>query len=1061
MKRVWLRFGLFLLAVSFVGLLWLLAHDGKTSLGRVTQASPQEESSPEPALSLEPPVVNSGERREATPSDREFRGNVRSVAGRPIHGARVIWLALRKEEAEASQSWATAGWKQEDRRFEETESDDDGLFEFGGPREHPHGSVLIAFHPEHYPAGIDLPADPGEWPTNPEIVLEPASPIRVQVVDASGKPKGGATVHHAGVPRSPNPEQPPIQIHERFFTQEGATGTDGRVALPPFRGEQVLWAEWGELVSLPWQGLEPLSVTLTLGEPFTLGGTVIFPDQREEELERETEQRILVSGLKGNLWRQLACLRDVREGAWGPVRVPLDGISRYEVRLEGARIIPVEESFNRPRSASHQRVDLIGREGAELVLEVEDESKNPISTARAEAWWGPSTNPNVRVHGTAGPDGVIRLGGLPSGLVRFNVGAHGYAAQDFMEIEVSGTTRVETTLQKGGSIAGRCLHEGVPVTDFEVIYWRVGNVRLLHSQSFLGREDGRFEIEGLASADWSLHAASPTHPCGRPVTVSVGAEQASQVELELPTAIRGGGRVIDADTGEPLAGARVRPYSSGGLDRGLPWGPGVLTSEDGSFDLDAFALGLNHLTVEAEGFALGEAETNATANDFVDWGDIRLLRPQLLQVSLLGLEALSGLGPEDFRARTEQGFILPEKRFDSEGVVRFADVPPGDLRFLVVRPDGSWARLGLRLDPGKEWTFDLKVAGEQRLSVHVADSRGQALPYVPSVLVRAQEETGVLVLRFKETEEGTASFEGIRAATAQVSVLDPDLNFVASQDVTFGADSSKTIDFRVGEEPFRVHVVDADRAPVAGASVRVRSATGVERQGLGQTNADGWAELVGLPSGPLMMDVQHGVVGRSFGNPIDASVKELEFVLEATGALELELVDGDEPLAGVLTRIQTTAGLTLGDARQTGDQGLVRYEALGAGNYHLACHRADCWPTTVDEDLTNGEIARVRVQMRRLGDLEFTLFSPDGLPVSGVEVEFRSDEFDDSISDWLGAERVRAPGGLVTDQRGSIRIEGLPRGPYSWSATVVEQDLTGSIDLKPKPDNRVSAFLAR
>jgi hypothetical protein len=418
-------------------------------------------------------------------------------------------------------------------------------------------------------------------------------------------------------------------------------------------------------------------------------------------------------------------------------------------------------------------------------------------------------------------------------------------------------------------------------------------------------------------------------------------------------------------------------------------------------------------------------------------------------------------GPEDFRCTTLEGHLLPEKRFDSDGQVIYPEVPPGDIRLMVYDPDGSWARLHLRLDPGEDWTFDLKVAGDRKLEIHVADAGGKPLPYVPSVMVGAHEETGVLVVRVKETSKGLASFEGIRSSRVQVIVLDTNYNFVASRDVAFGSDAIKSIDMRVGEEPLRVHVVDSNHDPVPGAHVTVRSANGAEVHGIGQTGAEGWAELVGLPSGPLLMDVQHGVVGRSFGNPIDASVRELEFVLEASGSLELGLFDGDAPLAGVITRIQTTAGVTLGDARQTDDEGRVRYESLGQGSYHLACHRTDCWPVTVDEELAPDEQARVRVQMRQLADLAFTLLSSEGLPVSGAEVDFHSDEFDIPIDAWLAEEKIRAPSGLTTDNRGVIRIEGLPRGTYTWSAIVVDQALEGTLDLKPAQENRVSAFLPR
>ena len=45
-----------------------------------------------------------------------------------------------------------------------------------------------------------------------------------------------------------------------------------------------------------------------------------------------------------------------------------------------------------------------------------------------------------------------------------------------------------------------------------------------------------------------------------------------------------------------------------------------------------------------------------------------------------------------------------------------------------------------------------------------------------------------------------------------------------------------------------------------------------------------------------MIDVSHDVVGRRFGVPIEASVDEFEVVLDASGSLELDLLDGDVQL---------------------------------------------------------------------------------------------------------------------------------------------------------------------
>jgi hypothetical protein len=163
----------------------------------------------------------------------------------------------------------------------------------------------------------------------------------------------------------------------------------------------------------------------------------------------------------------------------------------------------------------------------------------------------------------------------------------------------------------------------------------------------------------------------------------------------------------------------------------------------------------------------------------------------------------------------------------------------------------------------------------------------------------------------------------------------------------------------------------------------------------------------------------------------------------------------------VVARIETTAGVTLSDAQQSDQDGLVRFERLGEGAYHVACRRADCWPAVVDRGLGADEHARMTVQMRRLTDLELMVFNAAGLPVTGVSLQIRSIEFDASIETWLRDKKIRAPGGLTTDERGKIRAEDLPRGDYTWTVPVDGQDLTGSFRLVAGLTNEVSVYLPR
>lgn len=970
-----------------------------------------------------------------------LQGVVRSSNDEPVAGATVRWLALQEEDTELTPAWPVPGWGVAVREERNTTSDQAGRFSFDRTpsSEMPHGSVLVVTHARHSPGGWDLGADPRSWPAEIAIQLEPAEPIVIRVIDGGDTPIEGARVRHVV-------GGPTHSAHGRFIEQGGTTDARGRLELVPLAGDQAFWAEKGELVSPPWQGRRPSQVTLRLGPSFTVGGSLSLPDWSDWDPEYEGERRILVSGQVGNLWRPLRTLRDVRAGSWGPVRVPLGGFVRYRVRLEGIPILPLEEAFRPPLAGSHRRIDFAAERAADLQLIVHDESGLPITNARVKAWWGGTEAAPGGVHeGSSRPDGRIHLTSVAPGLVRFRVTAPGYASFDG---EITAPSGVEITLARGGRIVGRCTHRGTPVQDFQVIYWQSGTVVMHRSETFLGREDGSFELEHLAPGGWSILAASPSQPGSRPLFVDVEPAGDTRVELELPEPIRGGGRVIDAATNTPVPDAVVQVFSSGASGRSFPWGPPIGVSQDGTFDIDAFVLGENYVSVEAEGYARTDATASATEHGgFLDWGDIRLQRPQRLRIALLGVEALSGFRLGDLILNSEEG--LPDRRLSPEGIAEYEAVSPGDHQVYVNFPDATWDRLRLRLDPGQDWDFDLRIAGPRALAVHVLDEDGEPLSPRGAVLLSAQEENGVLVARLRQPwSEGRVRFEGIRARRAQVFVMSETNEMLASRDVDLTRDEQE-LEIRLGEATFRIHVIDPERVPVAAAWLSIRTPVDDHFVGVADTDANGWASFKGLPDSELLLNVAHPIVGARYGIPIDASRGELEVVLEATSSLQLTLLDGDVPLAGVATRIETASGVTLADPRETDAAGVVRYERLGAGHYRLACRRADCWPTFVEKELAAGELAAVSVPMRRLADLELSFLGRDGLPVAGLAVELRARELAGDVATWLAEERVRSSTGTTTDASGSIRIERLPHGPYDWSVSLGGESVSGSVLIPP------------
>jgi hypothetical protein len=236
MKGLRLLFVVLLLALG-LGLSLYIAHEERTPIEGTPPVLSTIETGHKANSLVEPP---SQDQREITDHNqrRILRGQVRSLTGSPVPGAHVIQIEQQSEDLESPHSWTFLGWNQPNRRSSSTETDSAGYFEIKKAGESALGCVLIAFHPEYFAGGVDMPE--GAWKTNPEILLEPATAINVQVLDPSGKPQAGATVHHAALPRRPRPEEMPIQAYERWLKTPSADGM-GKCSFP-FRGE-VLGAE--------------------------------------------------------------------------------------------------------------------------------------------------------------------------------------------------------------------------------------------------------------------------------------------------------------------------------------------------------------------------------------------------------------------------------------------------------------------------------------------------------------------------------------------------------------------------------------------------------------------------------------------------------------------------------------------------------------------------------------------------------------------------------------------------------------------------------------------------
>ena len=1010
---------------------------------------PEKPSPPEAATTLP-----AGDPREefdaaAAASVSPYSGRVVGPKGEGVAGARVRWLALEPEDLESTVAWPGGGYGSVARRSVETVSGKGGHFTFAQApaAELAFGSALVVTHGELGAGGRDLVAG-ADWPRPLEVQLEAGPLLAVRVVGADGGALPGARVRQVGF--VDHAQGTPSFL--RHLEATGETDANGRVALPSFPRGQALWAEQASLRSRPWEGRGPAEVVLTLGATCTLGGALDLPEFTDWDPQYHGERRVVVSGLVDDHWSSLGVVRDIAGSEWGPIVLPIAGVTRLRARLEGIPYIPVEHELDAPPPGTSARLDLTSSVGQGLWLEVTDPQGKPVLTATATAWWGGRSQVDERFRAVSSsrPNGRIYVGTFPSFPVEYRVSAPGYA-DAYGRVGVFENYTYEVVLEPSVPVTGRCLFRGEPVQNFELLS-AAPNALGSKRTTFLDRVDGRFELDGLGPGGWTIQAISPGLPASPETTVTLRAGEPEEVVLELSEPVRGTGRVVAAESGEGLATATVQVLVASGITaRGRQWEP-VRVAADGSFDLLAFNGTRNFLRVAAPGFATLEVEKRGEGANELDWGEIRLHRPQPLTVRAFGGESL-GFGLSELRLHDTAG-ELEQRGFDADGVAHFASVPPGPRMLVVQYPNLSWTRLHLDLQPGRPWDYEVEVAGGTRLDVLVTDAEGKETDFPPSILVDLEED-GVRVMRGVGQEGMTpARIEGLRASSATVYVLRGS-ELAATRRVELTPGGTNAVEIRLGEGSLRARVVDRERAPVAGAWVVLRDPATGERVSTKDTDTDGWATLLGVPEAALVADVLHAS-GERYNLPFDGRQREHELVLAPDGSLELCFRDGELVLGGVETRLETVRGTPLKDVRASDAGGCVRYEALGAGTYRFGCSRADCWPTSVERALGEGEDARLEVELRRLGELELTLWSAGGGTAGGVALELVCVDLGAQVAEWLEAQRIEAPDGLTTKPDGTLSLRGLPRGRYRWSAS---GQVGGEFTLEPG-QNRLDLRLA-
>ena len=152
-------------------------------------------------------------------------------------------------------------------------------------------------------------------------------------------------------------------------------------------------------------------------------------------------------------------------------------------------------------------------------------------------------------------DGGYELNGLAKGMKRVVASQKGLATSTRPTLQVPTSAYVDFLMTAGFVIEGTVVEKGTstPVPGARVMCRasgsRTGNRAPQRVESVRSDENGRYALIGLEAGPCEVWARGETHLQSQRQVVQAGADN---VLVELPPAARLEGRVVDADTGEPV-----------------------------------------------------------------------------------------------------------------------------------------------------------------------------------------------------------------------------------------------------------------------------------------------------------------------------------------------------------------------------------------------------------------------------------------------------------------------------------------------------------------------------
>ena len=621
------------------------------------------------------------------------------------------------------------------------------------------------------------------------------------------------------------------------------------------------------------------------------------------------------------------------------VRACADGRACAETRLELSEDVPAD------------RVTLELIPGRDILLVVENEIGERV--AEAILYF------DERVYQTDG-NGQLRVQGLTNRMTMpVKIFGPGFGMW-----EGSFSTDRERVLitVPGGAVIEQQVLSGQRFGEDEVIVrWQAYTPSGREGKSGKGvwnAEHGIARASGLEAGTYSLSVRLP----GSATTTSERVEVALGEELMLSPIVpdRGlaiSGRVLDADTLQPVAGAQVKcePGSPAVFRAPQMLGdvPTAATDTDGMFLLEGLDAGACRAIVTAPGYAAWRLDGVEPDDIGYDIGDVELDAGMTIvgQVYDRMDRPVTGAVVEVTEAAAYAYFAETKVRTDHDGYFRAERIPVG--RWKVTASVGQDTASdtveggardtvvadlmlgGIRIE-GEIWLGDDRAQG----GTLVLTTDGAQAPGVVVMMQRVTDDRQIFgidqqPMQFMVAPDGRFAGSGLTAGQYYASYTPPDPGAAPITKALFvpQVETHRCL-IQYADAAVEGYVVDDDNNPVAGASVLASAGDGVQ-ESTAFTNAEGRFHVRGLEPGRLVLTASHTDFAPSRPSEIDLRTGSSE------GPIILELLPHDG--ASIQLVVNTAAGSAggapvylVGPETSTGftdGGGFAMFSGIPAGSY--------------------------------------------------------------------------------------------------------------------------------